>query len=92
MSINAIIGLLITAAVLGAVLLILDMYVYPHVEGFVPAEAKKYARILFAILLVFLAGFLGKGVLPRYVRDAALVIAAVAFEVMFQGFMSKEGA
>lgn len=81
---NAIISVLITALVVGMIVVILKRYIEPHVVGMFPESAKKYADAIFAIVLLFIIGMV-KLPFANYIETAAVVML-----VMFMAKMIEE--
>lgn len=73
MNLNAIISVLMTALVVGMIVVILKMYIEPHVVEILPEAAKNYADAIFAIMLLFIIGMV-KLPFANYIETAAVVM------------------
>ena len=56
MNVNAIVGALIAAAILGGVVFGLEKYVLPPIEGYIPESLAQYKYIVLGLLIILVAG------------------------------------
>ena len=91
MNFEAILGALIAAAIIAAVVFGLEKYVFPPIENYLPDKATKYKYIILGLAIVILAGIFKLGGFGKYILDAGQVIMVLGFVDVYNGLMQAQG-